>query len=60
MTRALHLLYNDAAQLADGLAKEIRDAEHRNTIDSLMLYTEARLKIIREMLEAIQKLKLAP
>lgn len=57
MDRAFQLLYNDAAHLADELAKEIRNAERQNTIDSLLLYTEGRFQVIREVLEAVQKLK---
>lgn len=58
MERALQVLYHEAAELADGLAKEIRDTERRGSIDSLLVFAETRTKTLHEVLKAIQKLKL--
>ena len=56
MDRAFKVLYHEAADLADGLAKEIRDTERRGSIDTLLVFTEHRVKTLQEVLKAIQKL----
>lgn len=54
------MLYHEAADLADGLAREIRDTERNGSIGTLLVFTEARIKTLREVLAAIQKLKDGP
>lgn len=57
MDRAFHVLYAEAAQLADGLTKEIRDSERVNCIDGLLVFAEHRINTLNEVLKAIKKLK---
>jgi hypothetical protein len=58
MERPRHLLYTDAAELADGLAEEIREAERSgDSINGLLIFVEARIGVIQEMLKAIKKLE---